>query len=262
MPPGTLNSKLKIQHELERIKRRIYADIEAALAAEAATAAERARKRAPKRKAFYGERKQYRFLTSTEFARLPKSVRTGLQESGVSVAPRGFKGSPSRSPQFARTTVKSNVGRRGEPSRALEPVFDLGGEFTGRFKFAPGVREQATSRTIREVERGRNRSPDAKNRSPVVKEFGSGRDTGGGRRAVISGEFGGRLKREIFADDVRRGRERGKFHVDVVSPTPYARYVEFPTSRTAAQPYMRPALDAAKRSLPKTMRRALEKRLR
>lgn len=58
--------------------------------------------------------------------------------------------------------------------------------------------------------------------------------------------LGGRLRGEITAEMDTRMR-RGSIIGRVISPTPYARYVEFPTSRTEAQPYMRPALKAMKR---------------
>lgn len=50
-------------------------------------------------------------------------------------------------------------------------------------------------------------------------------------------------------DRITRSRvlvDGGKFTVQVISPAEYSRYVEFPTHRTAAQPYLLPALKAAR----------------
>lgn len=58
--------------------------------------------------------------------------------------------------------------------------------------------------------------------------------------------LGGRLRGEIHADYAEGG---GPVWVArVVSPTPYAKYVEFGTRRSRAQPYLRPALAQVRES--------------
>jgi len=54
----------------------------------------------------------------------------------------------------------------------------------------------------------------------------------------------GHLRDRIFMDECEP--VGGKWIGRVVSPAPYSRYVEFPTHRTAAQPYLLPALKSAR----------------
>lgn len=66
--------------------------------------------------------------------------------------------------------------------------------------------------------------------------------------------LGGRLRGEIH-DDPASGP--GPFWVaKVVSPTRYAKYVEFGTRRSRAQPYLRPALSQVRESFRKRMQAA------
>jgi HK97 gp10 family phage protein len=51
--------------------------------------------------------------------------------------------------------------------------------------------------------------------------------------------LGGRLRSEIYAEPASGGPV---FIATVLSPTPYAKYVEFGTRHNRAQPYLRPAL--------------------
>jgi len=66
------------------------------------------------------------------------------------------------------------------------------------------------------------------------------------------------------------GRLRGEIRVEpdsdlpivkywVVSPTPYAKFVEFGTRRSRAQPYLRPALARVRRSFADNLRRDIQK---
>lgn len=68
--------------------------------------------------------------------------------------------------------------------------------------------------------------------------------------------LGGRLRGEI--DYVGVG-DAPRVRFDIVSPTPYARFVEFPTSRTAAQPYLRPTLEYLKGPFPEKVLRRVER---
>jgi len=56
---------------------------------------------------------------------------------------------------------------------------------------------------------------------------------------------GGRLRGEIFATRVTR-TGNGLAEVMVISPTPYAKYMEFGTRHNRAHPYLRPALEESR----------------
>lgn len=58
--------------------------------------------------------------------------------------------------------------------------------------------------------------------------------------------LGGRLRGEIHADPAEGGGPT--WVAKVVSPTRYAKYVEFGTRRSRAQPYLRPALSQVRES--------------
>ena len=58
-----------------------------------------------------------------------------------------------------------------------------------------------------------------------------------------------------------RAEKRGRTQWEAVASTTYAGYVEFGTSSSAAQPYLRPAADQANRELKKRMRVTLKKQI-
>jgi len=60
--------------------------------------------------------------------------------------------------------------------------------------------------------------------------------------------LGGRLRSEIYRTEVTKSNSR--IYGEVISPTYYARYQEYGTSRHRAQPYMRPALYEMRSRLP------------
>jgi HK97 gp10 family phage protein len=72
--------------------------------------------------------------------------------------------------------------------------------------------------------------------------------------------IGGRLRDEIYRTGVR---DTGKTISGwVVSPTPYAKYQEYGTSRHRPQPYMRPALYKAREHLPRLVKAHLGRKFR
>ena len=73
--------------------------------------------------------------------------------------------------------------------------------------------------------------------------------------SVRAFEVGGYLKKNIVVGEVEA--ESGRTKVSVLSKAPYSRYVEFPTRRTRAQPFMMPAIKGAKRSLKRAMKDAV-----
>ena len=75
--------------------------------------------------------------------------------------------------------------------------------------------------------------------------------------SIYEGRLGGRLKGEMYVQ--RAQPEDNGFAGYVVSPTPYAKYVEFGTRYAAAQPYLRPALDTIETRYHDDMVRALQR---
>ena len=58
-------------------------------------------------------------------------------------------------------------------------------------------------------------------------------------RSIDQNQLGGRLRREIHATRVKI--EERLIRAQIISPTPYAKYMEFGTRHNAAHPYLRPA---------------------
>ena len=72
-------------------------------------------------------------------------------------------------------------------------------------------------------------------------------DSRGRIRTAARTTLGGRLRSEIRTRLISLAEGgSGIAEIRLESPNDYAKYVEFPTSRTAAQPYMRPAREAMK----------------
>lgn len=74
------------------------------------------------------------------------------------------------------------------------------------------------------------------------------------RRPGGRSTLGGRLRGEIHVDPAEGGGPT--WVAKVVSPTPYAKYVEFGTRRSRAQPYLRPALSQVRESFRTRMKAA------
>jgi len=71
--------------------------------------------------------------------------------------------------------------------------------------------------------------------------------------------LGGRLRDEIFADSIKQ-TSRG-YEGDVISPTYYAKFQEYGTSRHRAQPFMRPALYEMRKRLPEIVKQTMRNRV-
>jgi hypothetical protein len=193
-----------------------------------------------------GGRVSTRDLDDAEIAALPDFVKKGLNPATNTyirtgkrpqqVVKRSLAG--YEEPQFR------HKGRKGSYPQGIRQVTQ--DEDTGRYSLAtrmaglrPGQLERAvlTSRGRYELRTGRG-------------VFARGGEL----------HLGGRLKREIHGE-MEEGvfRQSGILRAKLVSPTEYAPYVEFPTSRTAAQPYMRPARDAMEAVFERNVRSALER---
>jgi hypothetical protein len=187
-----------------------------------------------------------RNLTQGEIADLPEQVRKGLNPvSGASL----------RTGRLPRTTTRR----------------------AGASHFAPRTRGGTLRETARDVEfdrgtgfpRLKDRSFESRLSSRGRYEFRSERAIHTERNLFLEGSrvrrvarttLGGRLRSEIRTTLVRLASQGGVSETRLESPTEYAGYVEYPTSRTAAQPYMRPAREAMKpvlvRETDKELRRA------
>jgi hypothetical protein len=220
-----------------------------------------AKRHAPVRKVTkYGGRATVRDLTSAEIRELPGSVRQGITRAGYF---RGTKQRPqvtvrrslagSQNPSFR---INGRIKRSPEGFReisidkqgkahAVNPLFGGMLDARGRYEKLHGLRRRSIY------------SPDLES-----LEMAATRDRRGASGRAVSvphATLGGRLRGEIYGE--MRGGGGGIVEGAVVSPTEYARYVEFPTSRTAAQPYMRPARSAMEKHLPKAITRSMKRRL-
>lgn len=176
-----------------------------ALADGAETVVISAKAKAPVRKVFKGGRRSIRFKTVAEIgADRPLRRRLGLGPEFA--APPGARGAGKAS-IFARQTTRPDSAN--VPFRPLDRRLSRSGHHL-HFRWLEA----------RLSSRGR-------------WELASG-------RAFHKGFLGGRLRDEIAADPVQVDGER--ITVDVVSPTPYAKYQEFGTRHNPAHPYLRPAL--------------------
>lgn len=219
-----------------------------------------AKKHAPVRKVTRrGGRPSTRDLTDDEIADLPEFARRGLNP---------ITGASIRTGRRPQTTVKRSLATRDNPGlRIRGKTFNAGrtarevrlardgswelrnpkvGQFLnsqGRYALDTGVGVHVKRLTV--VER-------TKRRNPATGKMDVSEKVRHGYRATL----GGRLRDEIYAS-VDSVAQAGVFTGQLVSPTEYAQYVEFPTSRTAAQPYMRPARDAMAARLPVEIERQM-----
>jgi len=70
--------------------------------------------------------------------------------------------------------------------------------------------------------------------------------------------MGGRLRGEIYKTEVTS--ENGLIYGEVVSPTFYAKYQEYGTSRNRPHPYMRPALYDMRTRFPQIVQATIRRR--
>lgn len=216
--------------------------------------AEDARRRAPIRKVFK-ERKGFKrkFRPLTEGERSLAIARANNYYTNIQ--PNEFK--RRRALAHLRNYARVELPRRSSAnalhnSRNLR---QLGVEHRGRFTgvngsfrvgrgIEPGdtIRPLLTSRGAHEIRSGR-----AVFRAPLAS---------GGTRV----QAGGALKASIESEGVTQSPTG--LIVRITAAIRYAKYVEFPTIRTAAQPFMRPALHAARASIPRRLAAAIGRALR
>lgn len=193
-----------------RIWARIAPRIELAINETAVAVAEEARRRAPVRKVFKGS-VGHAALQSVE-----EVAAETAQRSRLGLAP-----GPVRTQRTPASRVHGFGPRRLLQRPALDPR-------VSRFRAASGQFAQSgTNRLIFDT--------------PLTSRGRYELKTG--RANIISGGkayLGGRLRSEITSSATEGGGL--VFSARVISPTPYAKYVEYGTRRSRAQPYLRPAL--------------------
>lgn len=180
----------------------------------------RARNLAPIRHIFAEDRYTIRFKKVSEIER-DRSIRATL---GLS-----FEGSPENPrPRTIRARPADAYGRRPTPKWrerrmgvAQQHAADYAHEQTAR-KLGLGAQPTALDR------RG---AYEVRSRRAAFLRWGHS-------------YVGGRLRGEIFSTGaVIRGRRAEAW---VISPTPYARYMEFGTRHNAAHPFLRPAAEESR----------------
>lgn len=212
-----------------------------------------ARSRAPVRKVFKerkGFRRRFRALSEVEKRQAIARANTYY----TTVRPDEFQ--RRRAVSYIQNYGQAEVRRRGSAnalgnSRALRFLgMEQGGRFTsasgarrsGR-GFAPGpeARKAMTSRGLYETTSGR-----AINRE----------EAGGGKTRV---KVGGALKASITEGTVvETGRGQ---KIAIGAYIRYAKFVEFPTIRTASQPFLLPALHGQREALPRLLATKLRQKL-
>ena len=254
--PANVAGSLEIGELIVRIENQIFEALDDALDHVATVGERHAKRLAPVRKVSEITRRRGagRALSRAEVASLPASIRRGAE-------------SVLRSGGSYRQTTRRSEQTLEAPE--VESVEDLRTGVSNRLKNRDSesfltYRGQAE---LREAGRrppgiGVNLMTGETRRTPgtsaIFTRTSRTPDKFGRMRESNTATLGGRLRGEIRA--VKGATTKGKIRYDIVSPTPYARFVEFPTSRTAAQPYMRPTLKFLKRPMIAAVYRELKRR--
>jgi hypothetical protein len=139
--------------------------------------------------------------------------------------------------------------------------------FTNRMKrqletMSPGEVEDAFARASISARRATaiKKGTSLRRASEIPQSEGSKMLRALGLHANAAGELrmGGRLRDEIYTDEIRR--DGSSIYGEVVSPTEYSAYQEWGTSHNVAHPYMRPALYNMRRLFPMYVKRELAKK--
>jgi HK97 gp10 family phage protein len=228
------------------IKQAIRAKIREAIEASAREVQREAVRLAPKRRVLKGMRRARTRKLSGGELRAERSVRKRL---GLATSGPIFTTVESN-----RASRPSNAYLRGAGRRPQSPANDddslrtRGRALRGRLN-AYGRRAVLGPRIENPEYRGTYKDQA---RIKAIKASNSAwfRNAGSGKW-----QLGGRLKGEIRYSIEE---EKHKIKATIISPTYYAKYVEFGTRRSRAQPFLRPALAKERRNL----RRRIEGRLR
>ncbi len=190
-----------------------------------------------------------------DFDTIQKSILEGavqgLNKGALTVLRRAKARAPVRnifghSYQFrAKTEAELTADFKALPSKALQAMSSEGpGMFTQRWKGPKRVADPTDMDTAME----HLSLYEANDETPLTRQgaydIRSGRANFGSGKAMT---VGGRLRGEIF---VRPAKLSGsKAEAWVISPTPYAKYMEFGTRHNRAHPFLRPALEESRNDI-------------
>lgn len=196
---------------------------------------EDARRRAPVRKVFKGS--------------LGRATLQSIEEAAAEVALRsrlGLAPGPVRTQRTPAARVHGFGPRRLLTSPRL-PAYDVG---ASRFRAASGRFTTASAFRATQPLHGQLQfATELSARGRYELKTGRANITAGGKTYL-----GGRLRSQITSGGVSGNPV---FVGSVISPTPYAKYVEFGTRHNRAQPYLRPALAAQREAFRKRLQRAV-----
>jgi HK97 gp10 family phage protein len=253
LSPGSIDRSQRIA-PLADVKRRLHEAIEHAVNAVANEVMIDAQKRAPVRKVFRGGKQRTRALTPAEtHAEIPLRLQLATsagKRREIAAAPAAISTRIGRrgranafNPYHAGFGSSFLAARREDP---LTNARDVKFSTSGRPRLVHGeIVRNAEGSIIRTT--GVAQALSARGRYELESGRGVYRPPGGGQATL-----GGRLRREIDVGPLQRGASLIKRQV--VSPTSYARYVEFGTRHAAAQPYLRPALAGQREKFHKALR--------
>ena len=228
---------------------RIQAAEEEALAEVAEYIARDAKARAPIRKVFKerkGFRRKFRPLTAIERS---LAIRRAQAYTGYTDY------QARRSVAYLRNYARAEVPRRGSlnalaSSRTLRILgIERQGTFTPRLD-ATRTRRGFQSNALSPLLTSRGRYEVRSGRAIHREVLASG---------AVRVQIGGRLKASIGAEDVIPNQSGAT--VKVSARVRYAKFVEFPTTHNAAQPFLLPALHDNRTRLKETLRREVRKAL-
>lgn len=264
MVDGTLN----IQGLIDELEKKIFDALDEAADETTILGVAYAKRLAPQRKVSYLDRnRQTRDLTKAEIRALPASVRAGILKAHNPAR----RGAGELSGIRLKTTVRRSVQSRPAPEveedeRGVFRLKDPGDEkfltYRGRQELAENGRYRGDEPVASRVNLATGKIETIhKPRTTAIYTRGFRAPNPSGRGQAITASrstLGGRLRGEIRGEKLPVSK--GKIVYQIVSPTPYARFVELPTSRTAAQPYLRPTLKYLRGPFKTRVFRSLKKR--
>jgi hypothetical protein len=191
----------------------------------------------------------YTFNVEAAYERIVAIVGTGLSDTADEILVMAKDLAPVRKQgrRKKRTTTIGGVRAKHEfPVGRSRSVSVTGGQMYAAYKKLSankGTLTRAEFRQAKMFDRGAARKQVV---SPEDYDERAANASSGKPRGIARGsELGGTLKRGIERDK-QVERVGTKLSVEIRSTAKYSRWVEFPTRRTAAQPFLLPAFKAAR----------------
>jgi HK97 gp10 family phage protein len=253
--------------DLKSVLNRIVETVEDTMDATARIVEEDAKHLAPVRRVVKGNRggKTRRLSAVERHAEQAVRRRLGLRSGRVintAAESRKLKYWPSnpylRAP--GRRPPRADPPELTRTARAFAPPSGVELNRFGRAELARG--KAITGPTI--FGRGsdkavaKNRAALRRSNSAIYYKPGSASSITEGLRGSGKYTLGGRLRGEIYTEE-SSASDRRVIKYWIISPTYYARFVEFGTRHAKAQPFLRPALAKARRKLASTLKTNLRK---